>query len=134
MEEKRVHCAAAGEIGSPEALAEWLNGQGLCDWRIHEYSPEESRLIIKGSAGERELMIMCLGTLYVKSQVFISSPSFNMEAGGKKMAEGILSSRCYDSSIRLVMKDGVNAHEIICDYVAAGETADRRIAFPDRNP
>lgn len=41
---------------------------------------------------------------------------------------------CYDSSIKLVMKDGANAHEIICDYVAAGETADRRIASPDGSP
>ena len=121
MDGKRTQNASARGADDPAAIAEWLNGQGLGDWRIVRYLPDESKLIIRGRAGERELMIMCLGTLYVKSQVFVSSPSFGMEAGGKKMAEGMLSSQCYDSSIRLVMKDGSIAHEIICERVTVDE-------------
>lgn len=121
MEKPPVHYVSAEDPKSTSRLARWLNALPRADWRIVDYSPDESRLVICRSSGERQLCIMCLSTWYVKSQVHIPGPSFVMEVGKKKMARGMLSGGCYDDAIRLAMDDGSNVHEIICDCIAVRE-------------
>lgn len=113
--------ASFNDPSSPERVADWLNSLPPMDWRIAEYSPERSRLMICAEMGERQICIMCLSTWYVRSQIHIPSPTFAMEAGRKKMAFGMLSSACYDHAIKLAMDDGAHVSEVICDFIAAGE-------------
>jgi len=121
MKNPPIHYASAAEPGSESSIEEWLNSQPNGDWRIVDYSPERSKLVLQGDVGERQLCIMCLGTWYVKSQVNIPSPSFMMEVGKKKMSSGMLSGSCYDKSIKLAMDDGAHVSEVICDFVAVWE-------------
>jgi|GEM_PF-4514984 len=116
-----IRYASAEKPDGVLGIEEWLNSLPNVDWRIEEFSPEQARLLLCADLGERQLCIMCLSTWYVKSQVFIPSPSFAMEAGRKKMSSGMLSSSCYDRSIRLMMDDGAHLSEVICDFVAVGE-------------
>ena len=108
----------------PENLAKiicWLNSQEKGPWRIIEYSPQKSKLLLHGDCGDKQLYIMCLSTWYVRSQIYIPSPSFVSEVGKKKMSAGMLSGSCYDQSIKLSLNDGSYKHCIICDRIEVHE-------------
>ena len=109
----------SGDARAVNKLVSKLNEVRPIDWRIIGYLKGDSSLMISSSDPDNKVAIICSNTWYVKSQTHIVNPTFGIEVGKKKMEAGALSSRCYDRSLNVMMDDGSNIHQVICDEVCA---------------
>lgn len=104
MMQKSLGVAWIREPESLSQIANLLNNLHITKWRIFDYFPSHSKLVIGGEDGGQAVCLICHITKHINCGVYISKPSFTFE-------------KREDDYLTLIMNDGEKCHEVICSNV-----------------